>query len=64
METAIFNTHGHDTTWNHRSGEMVTVLRPLTEDEADLELVGPMYKVCFADGTTTDAFENELTAVC
>ena len=64
MITAIFNTHGQDTTWNSRSGEMVTVLRPLTEDEADLDLTGKMYKVRFEDGTVTDAFENELTAVC
>ena len=63
METAIFNTHGNDTKWNSRSGEMVTVLRPLTEDEADIEYLGPMYKIRFADGTMTDAFEDELTAV-
>lgn len=63
MKTAIFDTHGHDTTWNERSGQMVTVLRPLTEEDADLELVGPMYRIQFGDGTITDAFENELTYI-
>ena len=55
-----FNTHGGDTSWNDRSGQVVEVLRPLTEDEADLFDVGPMYRIRFADGTETDAFEDEL----
>lgn len=57
----IFDTRGGDTDLNGRSGETVTVIRALTEEEADLEDVGPMYKIEFADGFSTDAFEDELT---
>lgn len=56
----VFSTHGGDTSWNDRSGQVVEVLRPLTEDEADLFDVGPMYRIRFADETETDAFEDEL----
>lgn len=56
----VFNTHGGDTSWNDRSGQVVEVLRPLTEDEADLFDVGPMFRIRFQDGTETDAFEDEL----
>lgn len=61
MTAAVFDTHGGDSTWNDRSGERVEVLRPLTEDEADLDDVGPMFKIRFADGVETDAFADELT---
>ena len=57
----IFDTRGGDTELNDRSGETVTVIRALTEEEADLEDVGPMYKIEFSDGFRTDAFEDELT---
>ena len=60
MKKAIFDTHGNDTKWNHRSGESVDVLRPLTANEADTADVGPMYKIRFVDGTKTDAFADEL----
>jgi len=43
-----------------RSGEPVTLVRPLTEDEADLNETGPMWRIKFDDGATTDAFEDEL----
>ena len=56
----VFNTHGGDTSWNDRSGQVVEVLRPLTEDEADLFDVGPMFRIRFQDGTETDAFADEL----
>lgn len=59
MVKAIFDTHGGDSTWNSRSGEIVEVLRHLTKDEVDPE-VGPMYKIRFSDGTETDAFGDEL----
>lgn len=60
---AIFDTHGMDTKLNSRSGEMVTVLRPLTNKEADLAETGPMYEVKFPDGYETSAFENELRPI-
>jgi len=45
-----------------RSGEAVTVLRPLTSQEADLAETGPMYRIAFTDRVETDAFEEELLA--
>ena len=56
----LFNTI--DTELLKYDGQMVTVIRPLTEDEADIFDVGNMYKVRFADGYERDAFEDELTA--
>ena len=56
----IFNTHGADSQLNFRSGQVVEVLRPLTEKEADLPDVGPMFRVRFQDGFECDAFEDEL----
>lgn len=38
----------------------ITVLRPLTKDEADIDEVGPMYRCKAEDGTEFDAFEDEL----
>lgn len=55
----VFNTI--DTTYRKYNGEYVTVLRPLTEEEADIEEVGPMYRIRTQDGTTLDAFEDELS---
>lgn len=63
MKKAVFNTHGGDSTWNARSGEVVEILRELTEAEADIEDVGMMYHIRFSDGTETDAFEDELSEV-
>jgi hypothetical protein len=40
-----------------RDGRYVDVLRPLTEDEADIP---DMYKIRFLDGYETDAFGDEL----
>lgn len=55
-----FDTHGGDSKLNERSGQLVEVVRPLTEEEADLFDVGPMYRIRFPDGFETDAFEDEL----
>lgn len=63
MKKAIFDTHGGDSTWNERSGEVVEILRELTEEEADIGDVGMMYRIRFSDGTETDAFEDELSEV-
>ena len=43
-----FNTI--DTELLRYDGQMATVVRPLTENEADLCETGNMYKVRFADG--------------
>ena len=60
----VFDSHGGDSSLNERTGESCTVLRALTEEEADLADVGPMYEIQFEkDGFTTDAFGDELTPV-
>lgn len=59
----VFDTHGCDTKLNDRSGQIVEVIRPLTEQEADLFDVGAMYHIQFSDGYETDAFEEELLEV-
>ena len=41
-------------------GQEVEVLRELTDMECDKEEVGNMYRIRFADGFITDAFEDEL----
>lgn len=56
----IFDTHGCDSELNNRSGQEVEVLRELTDMECDKEEVGNMYRIRFADGFITDAFEDEL----
>ena len=42
------------------NGTKVKVIRPLTEDEADIEDVGNMYKCEFNDGLDYEVFEDEL----
>ena len=59
----IFDTHGADSELNCRSGQIVEIIRPLTEKEADIAEVGMMYKIKFADGFQVDAFEDELKAI-
>ncbi len=63
MKRAKFDTHGADTTLNERSGQIVEILRPLTDQEHDREDVGNMYKIQFSDGLITDAFEDELEKI-
>lgn len=60
---AVFDTHGLDSRLNARSGEVVTVLRPLASREADLQETGPMYKIKFTDVYETGAFADELSPV-
>lgn len=63
MTTKIFQsssmTKGHPG-YPERSGQDVTVLRPLGEDEYYGVEVEAMYRIRFADGVETDAFESEL----
>ena len=60
MTEKTFNTHWNDTELNHRSGQRCEVVRPLDESEADIDEVGPMFRVRFDDGFETDAFIYEL----
>lgn len=59
----VFDTHGGDSKLNERSGQVVELVRPLTEKEADLAETGPMYRIRFPDGHETDAFDDELADV-
>lgn len=66
-DMATFNTVQSDLV--QYNGMTCTVLRRLTEDEADLNETGPMYHICvgpcWADEskrTEIDCFEDELTA--
>lgn len=66
-DTVIFNTVQSDLA--KYDGTECTVLRRLTEDEADLTETGPMYRInvgpVYADeskNTVIDAFQDELTA--
>ena len=63
MKKAIFDTHGKDSRWNSRIGEICEIIRPLTESETDIFDVGNMYKIRFKDGIVMDAFEDELTFI-
>ena len=56
----IYDSHEADTTMNHLTGQEVEIIRPLTEDEADIEEVGMMYKCKFEDGEIRDCFDDEL----
>ena len=56
----IFDTDRRDSELMIHDGKEAEVIRPLTEEEADLDDIGPMYKIRFKDGTEADAFEDEL----
>ena len=43
------------------NGKTFTVIRELTEQEADLHEVGKMYKIKLSTGEEIDAFEDEIT---
>ncbi len=59
--TATFRYYGGGTEpLKERTGQQVSVIRPLTLDEADAE-AGRMFRVRFPDGHEADAFEEELT---
>jgi len=46
-----------------RSGQRVDIVRPYGDDEIDLDEVGPMFLVRFADGLEIDAFGDELETI-
>lgn len=53
--------HTTETDLKQFNGTALFVIRPLTEKEADLEEVGNMYRVKFANGLKWDVFEDELS---
>lgn len=61
-KTYRFDSNSMDSTWKLWDGTACTVLRPLTEEEADLAETGPMWRIQFGDSkhTETDAFDDEL----
>lgn len=63
MIEARFDTHGQDSTLRARDWSFCYVIRALTEAEADIADVGPMYRVRFLDGEETDAFADEIFTV-
>lgn len=59
----VFDTHGGDSELNKYSGTPCTIVRKLTEDEADLCEIGHMYVVRLEGGKEVHAFEDELVLV-
>ncbi len=57
-----FDTSGTDSTWKAYDGKKCTVIRPLTQEEADIDDVGPMWRIRFNDRRKceTEAFDDEL----
>ena len=55
----IFNTTQSDLV--RYNGTKVNIIRPLREDEFDIEDVGMMYRAKFIDGRYWDVFEDELS---
>ena len=60
--------NGHKYTFNTTDSELqkyngtkAVILRPLTENECDIDDVGMMYKAVFEDGSHRDVFEDELS---
>lgn len=59
--TISFNYSGSmNSNLNDRDGGVVTILRKLTNKEADLIETGLMYRVRFGDGFESDVFADEL----
>ena len=40
---------------------LITIVRPLTKKEADIDDVGPMFRCRTSSGQEFDAFEDELS---
>lgn len=58
-QEVLFYSTAHQGKRNVRA----TVIRPLIKQEADLEEVGPMFRIRLEDGSEQDAFEDELVAI-
>lgn len=55
--------HSTDSELSKYNGTEIEIIRPLTNEECDIEDVGVMYKVRFYDGYIRDVFEDELSEV-
>jgi len=60
-QKVVFNSTHSAAKQDGRLNVEVEIVRPLTDQEADLDEVGPMYKIRFADGHIEDAFADELS---
>lgn len=56
----MFNSHGTDRELKKYDACLCEIQGELSEDAVDIDDVGKMYHVKFADGYETDAFEDEL----
>jgi len=61
-QQVMFTSTDSDAKRNGKVNVEVEIVRPLTDQEADLDEVGKMYKIRFADGHIEDAFVDELSA--
>ena len=61
--TCIFDTHGQDTSLNHRTGQICKIKKAIPPYKYDFWDVGFMYEIQFEDGFITDAFSDELTKI-
>ncbi len=55
-----FDSHGADSELMHRDGQRIEVVGKLSPSEYDEAETGPMYRIRFADGFSTDAFADEI----
>lgn len=56
----VFDTHGITTEYSKYAGMTGTIIRQLTELEADIHDVGMMYLVKLENGVEIHAFEDEI----
>ncbi len=67
VTSALFTRYCGTTSIEHdllaHSRQRCEVVRPLTRDEADIDDVGQMYHIRFADGFEADAYDDELSAL-
>lgn len=59
----IYDSHGADSYMDKYTGQEVEIIRPLTNQEADLWDIGMMYCCRFKDGCVKDVFEDELQEI-
>lgn len=59
----IFDTHGQDTAYNHRSGSKCKILKAIPLWKYDFFDIGFMYEIQFEDGEIIDSFSDELKII-
>ena len=55
-----YKNNGTDSKWNHMSGKDISIIKGLTENEADFPEDNPIFRVAFKDRTEINAFADEL----